>query len=64
MCVKSALANQAIHPFGVGKLVPALSRGDNAFTVLEVQLVTVFTCKCNVVLLTRVEPTALSAHHR
>ena len=26
MCVQSALANQAIHPFGVGKLVPAISK--------------------------------------
>ena len=30
MCVQFALANQAIHPFGVGKLVPAISRGNNA----------------------------------
>ena len=27
MCIQSAFANQAIHPFGVGKLVPAISRG-------------------------------------
>ena len=27
MCVHCALAHQAIHPFGVGKLVPAISRG-------------------------------------
>ena len=36
MCVQSALANQAIHPFGVGKLVPAISWGNNAWTVMGV----------------------------
>ena len=25
-----ALANQAIYPFGIGKLVPAISRGNSA----------------------------------
>ena len=25
-----ALGNQAIHPFGVGKLVPAICRGNSA----------------------------------
>ena len=64
MCVQSALANQAIHPFVVGTLVPAISRGNNAWTVMGVELVAACTCKCNVALVTRVEPTALSAHHR
>ena len=27
MCIQSALANQAIHPFGVGKLVSAKCQG-------------------------------------
>ena len=36
MCVQSALANQAIHPFGVGKLVSAISRGNNAQTVMGI----------------------------
>ena len=26
-CIQSALAHQAIHPFRVGKLVPAISQG-------------------------------------
>ena len=30
MCVQSALAHQAIHPFEVGKLIPTISRGNNA----------------------------------
>ena len=30
MCVQYALAHQAIHPFGVGKLAPAMSRGGGA----------------------------------
>ena len=31
---------------------------------MGVQLVAACTCKCNVAPVTRVEPTALSAHHR
>ena len=41
--------------------------GNNALTVMGVYLVaacTKCTCKCNVALVTRVEPTALSADHR
>ena len=47
MCVHSSLAHQAIYPFGVGKLVPATSLGNNALTVIWVQLVAACTCTCN-----------------
>ena len=28
MCIQSALAHQAIHPFWISKFVPAISRGN------------------------------------
>ena len=36
MYVHRALAYQAIHPCEVGKLVPAISRGNNAMAVVGV----------------------------
>ena len=63
MYVHRALAYQAIHPCKVGKLVPTISRGNNVMAVTGVQLVAALIGK-TVIMVTRIEPIALSAHHR
>ena len=65
MYVHRVLAYQAIHHCEVGKLLSAISRGNNAMAVVGVSLVAAYTGKTViVVVVTRIEPTALTAHHR
>ena len=65
MYVHCALAYQAIHPCEVGKLALAISWGNNAMAVVGVYLVAACTGKTIIVaLVTWIEPTALTAHHR
>ena len=64
MYIHRALAYQAIHPCEVGKLVLAISQSNNAMAVVGVLLVAACTGKTVIVaLVTRIEPTALTAHH-
>ena len=61
MYVHRALAYQAIHPYEVGKMMPAMSRGIVSWR----WWVTACTGKTvTVALVTRIEPTALTTHHR
>ena len=65
MYVHHALAYKASYTCEVGKLVPAISRGNNAMAVVEVQLVAAWTGKTVLVaLVTRIESTVLTAHYR
>ena len=66
MYVHHALAYQASYPCEVGKLVYIGDKsGNNAIAVVEVSLVAACTGKIVLVaLVTRIEPTVLTAHYR